>query len=161
MKRFVLTAKVLSLGLLLAPAAALAGDGVWTSGYGQGINEANVVNARGVTLRVACPDAALNWAPSVSIDVPNLQGGENATVTALVTISGRSAAIDFRRRVLDQNQVVYTWDGAGRQRRVFDELVFNMVHSGRRVSVVMSTERFRETFPLQGARAALEACAAD
>lgn len=151
----------LSVALLLTPAAALAGDGVWTSGYGQGITEANVVNARGVTLRVACPDAALNRAPSVSIDVPNLQGGENKTVTAQVTIGGRAAAIDFQRRVLDQNQVVYSWSAPGRQRHVFDELLFNMTHGGRSVSVVISPERLRETFPLQGARAALEACMAD
>jgi hypothetical protein len=152
---------LLSAVLMLIPAAALAGDGVWTGGYGQGISEANVANARGVTLRVACPDAALNRAPSVSIDVPNLQGGETKTVTALVTIGGRSAAIDFRRRMLDQNQVVYSWDAAGRQRHVFEELLFNLTHGGRTVTVVMSTERFRETFPLQGARAALETCTAD
>ena len=151
----------LSVALLLTPAAALAGDGVWTSGYGQGISEANVVNARGVTLRVACPDAALNRAPSVSIDVPNLQGGETKTVLAQMTVGGRSAAIDFRRQVLDQNQVVYSWDVTARQRRTFDDLLFSLTHGGRTVNVVILSERLRETFPLQGVRAALEACAAD
>jgi hypothetical protein len=152
---------VLGAALMLIPAMALAGDGVWTGGYGQGISEANVSNARGVTLRVACPDAALNRPNSVSIDVPNLRGGENKMVLTQITIGGRSAAIDFRRRVLDQNQVVYTWDAAGRQQHVFEELLFNLTHGGRTATVVMSTERFRESFPLQGARAALEACAAD
>ncbi|KQS56404.1 hypothetical protein ASG17_10460 [Brevundimonas sp. Leaf363] len=147
--------------MLLAPVAALAGDGVWTSGYGQGITEANVANARGVTLRVACTDAALNRAPSVSIDVPNLQGGDSKTVTAQVTIGGRAAAIDFQRRVRDQNQVVYSWDATGRQRHVFDELLFNMTHGGRTASIVLASERVRETFPLQGARTALQACMPD
>lgn len=150
----------LILALMLAPATALAADGVWTSGYGQGISEANVVNRDGVTLRVACPDAALERAPSVSLDVPGLEGGENRRVVTLINIGGRTVTLDFRRRVLDQNQVVYTWDATGQQRRIFDDLVFNLSR-GRSVTVGINSERIRETFPLSGARAALEACSAD
>lgn len=146
--------------LMSVPAAALAGDRVWTSGHDAGITEANVVNRRGVTLRVACPDAALNKPPSLSLDVPDLEGGENKRVATLINVDGRSVTVDFHRRVLDQNQVVYTWDAAGQQRTVFDDVVFSLTH-GRSASVTINSERIRETFPLSGARAALEACSGD
>ena len=148
-----------AIALICAPGAALAGDRVWSSHQQQGISTAHVVNAEGVTLRVDCPEAGQDRVPTISIASPGLEGGENKTVLTLITVGGRSASLDFRRRVLEQNEVVYTWDATA-QRPMFDQLLFALTRGGRTASVVMRTERFRQDFPLQGARAALEACAA-
>ena len=148
-----------ALASALSPLAAKAGVGRWTSGYGQGINEATVENTAGTTFYVSCPDAGLNQPPSLTLEPKALRGGANiASVGALVTIGGQNTAVTFQRKVLDQNQVIFTWDATTMPaKRALGALIGRM-ERGRSVTVSLPSQSIRETFTLVGSREALAGC---
>ena len=153
-----LTAAVL-IGLL-APATVLAADGRWTSGYGQGVTEATVTNGRGTTFYISCPDSALNQAPSVSLEPRGMTGGENAdNVGVILTIDGRNTAWPLNRRVLDQNQVLFTADATSASQKTALRTLMRGLSNGRSVTVAIPGDGVRETFTLAGSAEALRQCA--
>jgi hypothetical protein len=152
-----LTAAVL-IGLI-AP-AALADEGRWSSGYGQGITEATVTNGRGTTFYIACPDAALNRAPSVTLEPRGMTGGEDAAnVGVILTIDGQSTAWPLNRRVLDQNQVLFTADAATPAQKTALRALMRGLGQGSSLTVAIPGDGVRETFTLAGSSAALGECA--
>ncbi|MGV3577340.1 hypothetical protein [Brevundimonas sp.] len=152
-----LTAAVL-IGLL-APATVLAADGRWTSGYGQGVTEATVTNGRGTTFYIACPDAALNQAPSVTLEPRGMTGGENATgVGVTLSIDGASVDWPLNRRVLDQNQVLFTADATTAAQKTALRALMRSLGNGRSVTVSIPGDGVSETFTLAGSAEALREC---
>lgn len=148
-----------ALVCVLAPMAALAGDGRWTSGYGQGVTEAAVTNGRGTTFYIACPDAALNQAPSVTLEPRGMTGGENAAnVGVTLTIDGQSTSWPLNRRVLDQNQVLFTADATTAGQKTALRTLMRGLSNGRSVTVAIPGDGVREIFTLAGSAEALGEC---
>lgn len=150
---------VAALLCALAPTAVLAQDGRWTSGYGQGITEATVTNGRGTTFYVACPDAALNQAPSVTLEPRGMTGGENAAdVAVTLTIDGRATTWPLNRRVLDQNQVLFTADATSAAQKTALRTLMRGLSNGRSLTVGIAADGVSETFTLAGSAKALREC---
>lgn len=151
---------VAALIACLAPAAALAAEGRWTSGYGQGVTEATVTNGRGTTFYIACPDAALNRAPSVTLEPRGMTGGESvATVGVILTIDGASTSWPLGRRVLDQNQVLFTADASSAEQKTALRTLMRNLGRGSSLTVAIPGDGIRETFTLSGSAEALGECA--
>ncbi|MFC5343840.1 hypothetical protein ACETK8_11435 [Brevundimonas staleyi] len=145
---------------LIAPATVLAADGRWTSGYGQGVTEATVTNGRGTTFYIACPDTALNRAPSVTLEPRGMTGGADAAnVGVILTIDGRSTNWPLNRRVLDQNQVLFTADASTAAQKTALRALMRGLGQGRSLTVAIPGDGIRETFTLAGSFAALGECA--
>lgn len=150
---------VTALICALAPTAVLAQDGRWTSGYGQGITEATVTNGRGTSFYVACPDAALNQAPSVTLEPRGMTGGENGTdVAVTLTIDGRATTWPLNRRVLDQNQVLFTADATSAAQKTALRTLMRGLSNGGSLTVSIPGDGVSETFTLAGSAEALREC---
>lgn len=151
---------VAALICCLAPVAALADEGRWSSGYGQGVTEATVTNGRGTTFYIACPDAALNRAPSVTLEPRGMTGGEDAAnVGVVLTIDGASTNWPLNRRVLDQNQVLFTADAASADQKAALRTLMRGLGQGSSLTVAIPGDGVRETFTLTGSAGALAECA--
>lgn len=140
--------------MVLTGQMAHAEPGRWTGGYGQGIWEANVGNAGGRTLYVACPDAGLGRSSNVTLDVPGLTGGQNSSSQGLFIVDGRRIPWRFDWRVLDQGQVTINADAANGDFRA----LVRALRRGRTVVVSAPDWNVREDFVLTGSGAALSSC---
>ena len=150
---------VVALACAAVPLTATAGDGRWTSGYGQGQTEATVTNARGTTFYVTCPDAALGRAPTVTLEPRGVTGGQDtANVGVLIMVDNRSTHWPLNRRVLDQGQVIFTADAVTPTQKTQLRALMQRMRAGRSVTVAIPSAGLRETFPLTGSAAALGAC---
>lgn len=145
--------------VLAFPCTAVADVGRWTSGYGQGINEATIENALGVKLYISCPDAVLNRSPSVTLEIPDLRGGvSDDTIGTLVMVDNRSTSLTFERKVLDQKQVIFDWRAdTPAEKRELGRLI-GQLERGIMVTVAMPSQSLREAFTLAGSREALRGC---
>lgn len=144
---------------LATPALAQPQDR-WGSGYGQGIHEASVRNGAGAQFSVSCPEGSPTARPGFLLSVDGLSGGETREgVGALFMIDSRSYSWRVDRRVLDQNQVVFSWDAVGPEtERELSDLVARL-RRGNNVTIAIPTDDVRETFTLAGSSVALSACA--
>lgn len=144
----------------LALAAVAQPDDRWDSGYGQGIHEASVRNASGAQFSINCPEGSPTARPGLLMTLPDISGGETIdAVEATIAIDGVSHDWRLDRKVLDQNQVSFSWDSAGPQtERQLADLVARL-GGGNSVTISIPGDQVEETFTLTGSRAALEACA--
>lgn len=149
-----------ALAALLATPALAQTEARWGSGYGQGIHEANVRNESGAQFSVSCPEGSPTARPGFLLTIDGLRGGESAEdVGAMFMIDSRSYSWRVNRKVLDQNQVVFSWDAVGPEaERELSDLVARL-RRGHNVTIAVPTDEIREAFTLAGSSAALSACA--
>lgn len=157
--------KAVLAALIAASAVALpaqAGQGRWTTGYGQGITEASVSNANGATFRIACPDRGVPTTPAATLEIRGMTGGANQDgVGTLFLINTGSVAFPLNRVVLDQNQVIFNRDATTPRDRRELRALSRALQGGSSVTIAIPSSNVRETFSLAGSGAALRECQID
>ena len=138
--------KRLTLAALLT-AATSAAQAQWTSGFGQGTNEAGVRNGSGASLTIDCPSGQANRAPGLFVESARL---------------GRAAADGQVNVVVNGEAYNFTLQGGAFRaaNRAASGTLTALVDALRRAgggsfTVQVAPHGPRETFPLRGARAAL------
>lgn len=104
-------------GSLLAPAASLAfGEvGVWSSGWGQGVSEYTVVDAKNNALYIACSE---DFPVSMSLTVAGQEYGGNGKDFDLV-IDGKEISQPYETSSrVGANNFFFMWDAMRKARQL-------------------------------------------
>lgn len=134
------------LAALLIGAASSA-QAQWSSGFGQGTNEASVRNGSGASLIIACPAGQADRAPSLYLESARL-GRAALDGEVNVIVGGEAYGFELRRGAFRATNRA----ASGTLTALVDAL---RRAGGGTFTVQVAPGGPAETFPLRGARAAL------
>lgn len=150
----------LLIGVALMIASPTVAQERWGSGYGQGIFESNVRNAQGGQFSVSCPGGAEDAKPGLLLVIDGMRGGETVPAVPFgITIDGRTQDWRVERRVLDQNQVIYSWKAEDAAAELRLQGLVRSLRAGRSLTITAPDDQVSQTFTLVGSGAALADCA--
>ena len=150
----------LLIGAALMVATPAVAQERWGSGFGQGIFESDIRNAEGGQFSISCPGGAEEAKPGLLLVIDGMRGGETFSAVPFgIAIDGRTQDWRVERRVLDQNQVIYSWkaEDAAAERRL--QGLVRSLRAGRSLTITTPDDQVSQTFTLAGSGAALADCA--
>lgn len=132
----------------------------WTSGFGQGVIEANVRNNNGAQLSVACPVGSEIVKPGFNLEVARKgPATQTESLEAVIEIDGEPNVWSFYRRLTGPGDpVAYGADAINFRAEAEHKAIVAAMRRGRSVTIYIPPERVRETFTLAGSGAALDEC---